>query len=108
MTNVAVAPGPPAFTVNVKAWLGPAPSPVTTAVPVNTAAPPDTCIEVTAPVTYIALTSNCPLSAASDILNTAVGASARDAKGPPCPLAWNESPEVTGRRTGTPGPPALM
>src|SRR5437660_1094238 len=38
MTSVAVVPGPPAVTVNVKAWLGPAPSPVTTAVPFNTAA----------------------------------------------------------------------
>src|SRR5438132_3746591 len=105
MTSVAVVPGPPAVTVNVKGWLGPAPSPVTTAVPFNTAAPCDTSTEVTFPVTYIALTSNSPLSGAPDAV---VGASARHSKAPTCPLAWKASTVVTGMYAGAPVPPSMI
>src|SRR5437763_2408558 len=103
MTSVAVVPGPPAFTVNVKGSFVPAPRPVTVAVPCRTAVPSFTVTDVTLPVTYIAFTSKSPLSGLK--LVATGGMSARHSKAPPCALAWKARTVVTGT---SPGPPPSM
>src|SRR5207302_4411414 len=77
---------------------------VTIALPLNTAVFPVTRIELTLPVTYIALTSNSPLSAPV----ATAGARARHSKLPPCASAWNATTVVTGIGTAPRVPPSMI
>src|SRR2546421_12325689 len=102
VVRTAVAPGPPLRTTISKGTLLPEPSPVIVAVPERVAASPLTAAPVIRPVTYVALTVNCPLPVPVPLAGTRARHSNAPVTTPPASSAWNANVVSTGKK-----PPAL-